>query len=370
MSAWFPGFWALLLQSNDAVARAVEGGGTLKPDLTHYTGMIGIFAAVFLVIIQFYVGIVNDYGFAIIATCLSLRIMLLPLTRMQIRGMKLMQMLAPVQKEIQRFYPDKQDQNSKLMELYSTYKINPLAGCLPMLLQMPILFGVYRALYDPSFVGHNFLGIQLVFPVNLTSIRSYGFGPDAADLIDVTVAQLGLQSQLWHLPSNIPFVGGSFWYWPALVLVVLYAASSLLMQRVMKIVNAPDPHFTAEFQEEMKSHDGNPQSDMAAQMQKQMGLMNVLIILMAFIFSAGALLYFIIQNLAMCLEYWFISKSANVHFDAREMKNFIRKPPPPLVKPGAGAGAAPPPKDSASTNAAKNDNLTGADSSRRKKRKK
>lgn len=334
------------LQSNDVIARAIAGGGTLKPDLSTYTGFLGSFAAMFLLAIQTFAGVFGSFGWAIVATCFALRILLLPLTRMQIQGMKLMQALQPVQKAITHYYPEKGDQNAKMMELYQQYRINPLAGCLPMLIQMPILFGVYRALYDPSFAGHSFLGVQLLFPVNLTGMRSLSLGPDASDLIDVTVAELGLSSQIWHIPANIPFIGDSYWYLPALALVALYAASSLFMQRVMKKVNAPDPHFAEEFAQEIKLPEKDGQPDLAAQMQRQMGLMNVMIILIAFILSSGAMIYFVIQNLLMCLEYIFISKTVPQHFDARELGAFIRKPPPPLPGRGPRPQEPKPPKPS------------------------
>ena len=134
-------FLALLLQSNQAIADAVSNGG-LEPDLTAYSGITGIFAQFFLVAITMIGGVVNNYGFAIILTAILVRLMLLPLTRQQIIGMKSMQMLQPVMKELQRYYPNKQDQSAKTMELYSKFKINPLSGCLPMVVQLPILFGV------------------------------------------------------------------------------------------------------------------------------------------------------------------------------------------------------------------------------------
>ncbi|MCC7477698.1 membrane protein insertase YidC [bacterium] len=332
----------LLLQSNDLLSKGVGGSHDLKPDLQAYGGFTGMFAQVFLIAITMIGGAVHNYGLAIIFTCLLVRIMLLPLTRQQINGMKLMQALQPVQKEIQRFYPNKQDQNAKLMELYQTYKINPLASCLPMLIQLPILFGVYRALYDPSFAGKSFLGIQLLFPVELTLPRSYGIGPDLPDIIDVTVAQLNLYSQIWHIPANIPLLGGHFVYWPALGLVVLYVISSLWMQRTMKKVNQPDPDFEREFKDEMKSSGpvADDPNDMAKQMQRQMGFMNIMILVFAFFFSAGALIYFIVQNAAMSLEYTLLSKGINSHFNAKEMKAFIRRPPPPIGGPG---GPVPPP---------------------------
>jgi len=285
--------------------------------------------------------VVKDYGLAIILTAILVRLMLLPLTLKQVTGMRMMQMLQPVMKEIQKHYPNKQDQSAKTMELYSKYKINPLSGCLPMVIQLPILFGVYRALYDPSFAGKDFLGIQLLFPVNVTSGRSFGMGPELKDIVDVTIHQLDLMGSIVQIPEAIPLVGGGFWYMPALILVVFYVASSILMQRVMRKVNAPDPEFVEEFTEVMKSRKGQddkPQEpDLAAQMQKQMGIMNFVIIIFAFIFSAGALLYFIIQNMLMMLEYSLIPKLApqGPELDARELRRFIRTAPVQPQQPGA-----------------------------------
>lgn len=337
-----PALALFLLQSNEAIARAVSGANGLKPNLEEYTGITGFFGQFFLILISMFGGFVHNYGLAIILTAIVVRLLLLPLTRMQIRGMRMMQQLQPVMKKIQLFYPNKQDQSAKTMELYSRFKINPLAGCLPMLIQLPILFGVYRALYDPSFAGKDFLGIQLLFPVNVTSGRSFGLGPELKDLIDVTVAKLDLMGQIVRLPEGIPLIGGSFWYLPALALVVLYVASSLLMQRVMRRVNAPDPEFAREFEEVMKTRKpaagGKQEPDLAQQMQRQMGIMNFVIIIFAFIFSAGALLYFVIQNVLMMLEYQLIPRYFNaggVQLNARELKDFIRQPPPPANAPKA-----------------------------------
>jgi YidC/Oxa1 family membrane protein insertase len=333
----------LALQSNNLIARALLHSGALAPDYNQYfTSFTGYFGAFFLMLISAIAGIIDNYGIAIILSVICVRVMLLPLTYQQIRGMKVMQMLQPVMKAIQNYYPDKQDQGTKTMELYSTYKVNPLAGCLPMLVQFPVMIGVYRALYDASFAGKSFLGIQLLFPVNLNAARNFGHGPNLSDVIDVTVAQLHLQGQIIHIPDGIPMIGGSYWYWPALILVALYVIMTYLMQRVMKKVNAPHPEFEAEFKAEVKTRDGEPQQpDMAAQMQKQMGLMNLFIIILAFIFSSGALLYFIVQNILMMIEYSVLPQRMKLAFNAKEMKAFVLRPPAPR----GGAPAAPAARD-------------------------
>lgn len=364
---------ALLLQSNDVIAQTIASGGAILPDQSAYADIFGQIAKIFLMIVTGVAQVTHEYGIAIILTAIFVRVALLPLTIQQIRGMRNMQMLQPVMKEIQRFYPDKSDQNAKMMELYQQYKINPLSGCLPMAFMMLILFGVYRALYDPMFVGKSFLGIQLLFPVNVTSGRSFGVGPALQDLIDVTVAQLDLHSQLIQIPQNIPLIGGSFWYLPALGLVALYIVTTLLMQRIIRNANQPDKEFVDAFKEEMKHRDnekGPEQPDMAAQMQKQMGIFNLMIIFFAFIFSAGALLYFIVQNALMILEYKLIPAmpGGTPPLDPREMKAFIKRPPPPL--PNQQPVAAPKRQEKAADNPAKSQAVpeVGADDSAQLKR--
>jgi len=343
-----------LLQSNatiggavDKAARGLSGMGVNMASYLNVTNpftlLIGWFAVALLLLIQWIAEGIHSYGIAIILSVIIVRLSMLRLTRMQIRNMKVMQYLQPVQKELARYYPNRVDQNAKMMELYQEYKINPAAGCLPMLIQFPILFGVYRALYDPIFAGHTFLGIQLLFPLNVTAGRNMGHGPDIADIIDVTVAKLHLQHYIWNVPTNIPYAGGMFLYWPALALVVLYAASSFMMQRAMKKINQPHPEFAAEFKAEMKNKDDEPQQpDMAQQMARQMGFMNVMILVIAFIFSTGALIYFICQNILMTLEYTFLSRGAEPAFNAAEMKAFIRRPPPPSPQQGKAAPVKPP----------------------------
>jgi YidC/Oxa1 family membrane protein insertase len=319
----------LLLQSNDLIARAVEGNAKIAPHIQDYKGITGTFAVIFLQLIHALAGFVHDYGLAIMFSAILVRVALLPLTRQQIRGMKVMQVLQPVMKGIQAYWPNKQDQGAKTMELYQKYKINPLAGCLPLFVQLPVLFGVYQALYDPSFAGKHFLGIQLLFPVNVASARNMGHGADLHDVIDVTVATLGIQQQFWHVPAKIPLLGGQIWYWPALALVALYIITSLLMQRMMKRVNQPDKRFEEAFLAELKLKDlpPDPNQDMANQMQRTMGLMNIMIIILAFIFSAGALLYYIVQNCWMMLEYYLLPRGLDFALDPKELKSFIKQNP-------------------------------------------
>ncbi|MCZ7602938.1 MAG: membrane protein insertase YidC [Melioribacteraceae bacterium] len=87
---------------------------------------------------------IPNYGFVIIVFTIIIKIALYPLTKQSYKSMKRMSMLQPKIKELKEKYPDDQQKVQKeTMKLYSTYGINPAGGCLPMLLQMPILFALF-----------------------------------------------------------------------------------------------------------------------------------------------------------------------------------------------------------------------------------
>ncbi|SHH30565.1 YidC/Oxa1 family membrane protein insertase [Tepidibacter thalassicus] len=95
--------------------------------------------------------IIGNYGWSIVVFTVLVKLALLPLTLSQTKSMKAMQEIQPKIKEIQEKYKnDQQKMNEKIMQLYKENKVNPMAGCLPLLIQMPIIFGLYRALRNPA----------------------------------------------------------------------------------------------------------------------------------------------------------------------------------------------------------------------------
>lgn len=94
--------------------------------------------------------IVTDYGLSIILFTLFVKLLLMPLSIAQINSTKNMSKIQPEIKKLQEKYKnDKETLNIKTMELYKEYKINPLAGCLPLLIQLPIIFGLFTTLREP-----------------------------------------------------------------------------------------------------------------------------------------------------------------------------------------------------------------------------
>ncbi|MDP9300215.1 MAG: YidC/Oxa1 family membrane protein insertase [Actinomycetota bacterium] len=95
--------------------------------------------------------IVPNYGIAIIVLTLAIRLLLLPLGIKQIKSMQHMQALQPKLKELQKKYKNnRQKQQEEQMKLYKEAGVNPLGGCLPMLLTLPFLFAMYAVIRPPT----------------------------------------------------------------------------------------------------------------------------------------------------------------------------------------------------------------------------
>ena len=102
--------------------------------------------AIFWVINWFY-GWCHDWGLAIVFVTIVFRMLIYPITRKQFKSSYQMQKLQPKMKEIKEKYPDDpQRQQQEQMNLYKEAKFNPLAGCLPMILQMPIFIALFTVL--------------------------------------------------------------------------------------------------------------------------------------------------------------------------------------------------------------------------------
>lgn len=96
-----------------------------------------------------------SYALAIVILTVIIKVVLYPLTKKQMQSMVMMQKLAPEIKAIQEKYKNKDPQKMQqlIMELYKQHNVNPMAGCLPLLIQMPILIALYRALFDFPFLN-------------------------------------------------------------------------------------------------------------------------------------------------------------------------------------------------------------------------
>jgi YidC/Oxa1 family membrane protein insertase len=105
----------------------------------------------------------GQYGLSILVVTLIIRFIILPLTLKQYKSSKRMQELQPEIKKLKEKYKDDaKKQQEETMKLFQTNGVNPLAGCFPLIVQMPILIALYNAIMRNEFIaGHDFLWLQL-----------------------------------------------------------------------------------------------------------------------------------------------------------------------------------------------------------------
>ena len=98
--------------------------------------------------LEYFHGLTGNYGWSIIFLTVIIKLIFSPLTHKSFKSMKGMQKVQPYIKLIQeRNKGDRQKINEEMLELYKKYKVNPLGGCLPMLLQIPVFIALYHALF-------------------------------------------------------------------------------------------------------------------------------------------------------------------------------------------------------------------------------
>ena len=125
-------------------------------------------------------GAIGNFGVAIIGMTLVIRGLLFPIAQKQFSSMAQMKAVQPKMKAIQeRYKDDKQTQQQKIMELYKEEKVNPLAGCLPLVIQIPIFFALYKVLILAIEMRHEpFLYIRdLTAPDPATVLNLFGLLP-------------------------------------------------------------------------------------------------------------------------------------------------------------------------------------------------
>ncbi|MCP4641250.1 MAG: membrane protein insertase YidC [bacterium] len=177
------------------------------------------FSKLLLRLLNAFYSVIPSYGWAIIFLTILVRSMMFPLTIKQMRSMKKMQLLAPEIEELKAKYgEDAQELNKRMMELYRERGVNPIGGCLPMLLQLPVFIGLYRMLWG----AFELRGA----PFTLLKFGDYHW-----------VSDLAQPDRLLHLAgfvpaiSDLPFVGQHLAYLN--ILPLLGAAAMVLSTKLM-----------------------------------------------------------------------------------------------------------------------------------------
>ena len=202
-------------------------------------------------------GPMQNLGIAIILLTLAISLVMFPLTLKQTRSMRAMQLIQPEVKRLQKeLKGDKEELNKQLMALYSEKGVNPAAGCLPMIVQMPIWFALFRVLrnveeYIEGTVNASFLGMDL------TQAPSQAV-PDAI--------------------KSGNFLGAA----PYVLLIVLIVVAGFYQQLQTT---------------KTKKDDGKEQSQTAQSMQTAMKIMPLFFGFISWTLTAGLGIYFATSNL-------------------------------------------------------------------------
>ncbi len=135
-------------------------------------------------ILAFFYGVVPSFAFAIAMLTVTVRVALIPLTAKQVKSQQAMQRVQPEMKRLQAKYKgDRQKLNEEMMKLYKEHQVNPLSGCLPILLQMPLFIVLYRLILDLSKIPPRHLPTdsKLHEALSESGGRMMSFGMDLAD---------------------------------------------------------------------------------------------------------------------------------------------------------------------------------------------
>jgi len=218
-------------------------------------GWFDIIAKPCLWLMNLFYSVIPNYGVAIIIMTLLVKLLLWPLGQKSYKSMSEMKKIQPLMKEIREKYKDdKQRMNQEVMGLYRTYKINPLGGCLPMVVQLPVFFALYRMLYEAIELRHApfFLWID----------------------------DLAAPDRLFRFDFSIPFMEPPY---GIPVLTIVMGASMLLQQKMSP-----------------------PMGD--ATQAKMMMFMPIIFTVIFINFSSGLVLYWLVNNILSIAQQYYTQK--------------------------------------------------------------
>jgi YidC/Oxa1 family membrane protein insertase len=198
--------------------------------MTTYEKIMAIFAEPMGALLSFLYDLINNYGIALIVFTLLVRACLFPLYASQIKSSIKMKEFQPKIQAIQKKYAnDREMMNMKLMELYREEKFNPMRGCLPMLIQMPIILALFVLLRNPmAFIDDSqmLMGVHEAFlwipdlsqpdpwilPVlaGIATFISFSLTQSMSATADMGSANAMMKMMKYFFPIMIVWMGRSF----------------------------------------------------------------------------------------------------------------------------------------------------------------
>jgi YidC/Oxa1 family membrane protein insertase len=218
----------------------------------------------------------GDFGLAIVILTVFIKLILFPLTLQQLKSMKANQVLQPKMAEIKKKYAhNQQEQMMAMQALYKEHGFNPAAGCLPMVIQLPVLYGLFYAL---EFVVSNKTSLA-----NINS-RLYSFVQPFAHMPNTNLEWFTFLNPHWYIslaqPHNV-------------VLAILAGAVTFVQLRMSQVRNAGKTPAS---------------SDPTAQSMKMMQyVMPFMTVFFAWEFASGLALYWIVSYAFQAIQQYFVT---------------------------------------------------------------
>jgi YidC/Oxa1 family membrane protein insertase len=281
---------------------------------------MSVFFDIVAALLAYIYAIWNNYAWAITGLTLAIMIVLTPLTLKGTRSMMVMQQLQPEMKKIQtRYKDDRQKQNEELLKFYKENDINPLGGCLPLLVQMPVFIVLYAVLRGltrrTSPLGFNFgftggqlgKGVALVAPPTpvipasgahcATSVATPGACFDPSYLKHQTdlYQSLSHSTTMNALGMNLAqsaskaVSSGAYRAAPYIILIAIVGITGWVQQKQIQ--------------------GRTPSSQVPQQQQAVMKIMPFFLPIISIGLPAGLVLYFAVSNTYRVAQQWFISRS-------------------------------------------------------------
>lgn len=229
-------------------------------------GFFGTLKFWFLMALKFCNQFTHNFGWAIILLTLAIKAAFTPLTHLSFESMKKMQALQPKLKNLQeRYKNDPTKLNHEMMQLYKRNKVNPMSGCLPMVLQIPIFIAFYQVLSETiEMKGAPFIG---------------------------WINDLSVPDRLFSFPVSIPFIGDGFHLLPLLML-----GSMVWQQKLTPTTSAMMP-----------------------EQEKMMQFMPIIFGFMFYNVPSGLVLYWFVNNMLSIIHQIFVKRIVVVlHHEDRE----------------------------------------------------
>lgn len=266
-----------------------------EPFNSHFTSLIDLgwgpirpVASVTLAALRLMHNVIPNWGWTIILFSIITKLLFWPLTRSSTQSMKRMQEIQPeLQALKERYKNDQQKQSQEMMRIYKENKVNPVGGCLPMVVQMPVFFALFQILR------------------RTIDLRQ-------ADFM-FWITDLSRPDVIFALPFELPFLGGDFSLLPFLMALAMWAQTRISQQ------TTPAPG-------------GEGAGNMMAQQMKMMNTMMPLMMFFIFYRSpSGLVLYWLVNTILTAAQTWRVHQAKPAEVPAGD---------PATAEPGGRKGAS------------------------------